>query len=86
MGFRRDKDLAWVITFTSFLIFLLSSIACSILESGPRTLPEPVVLANANFGKAFTYSLFRMVRYASLAALGFGIFRVITWPPGPGSS
>jgi len=86
LRFSRDKDLAWIITFTSFLIFLLSAIACSILQKQPERIPEPVILASASFGKSFAGKLFSLIRYLSLASIGLGIIGVITWPPGQGST
>jgi len=83
---RLDKDLAWVIIFASFLVFLLASIGCSILENQPKAYPEAVVIANASLGRHFALSLFGFMRCASLAAIGLGIFGIIVWPPGQGTS
>lgn len=82
MEFQRDKDFAWVITFTSFLVFLLSAIACSYFETQPDMPPLPVLLARANLGRAFVANLVRLVRYAAILGIGLGIFGIITWPSG----
>ena len=83
MHYERDKDLGWVITFTSFLVFLLSAIASAALEATPSELPQAVVLANAHLGKAFISVLASFVRYVAVAGLVYGIIAIVTWPPGP---
>lgn len=83
MHFERNKDLAWVITFTAFLVFLLSAIASSAFQSVPSSLPDPVVLANAHLNRAFLAALSSFLKYTSLAVIAYGIVAIITWPPGP---
>lgn len=83
MHFERDKDLAWVITFTSFLVFLLSAIACSALEAAPTETPRAIVLANAHLSQAFLGALSSFIKYAALAVVAYGVVAIITWPPGP---
>lgn len=83
MRFERDKDFAWVITFTAFLFFLLSAITCSALGSQADDTPRPVALANAHLSRAFFVAFASLLRYCSLAAIIYGIVAIITWPPGP---
>jgi hypothetical protein len=83
MHFERNKDLAWVITFTAFLVFLLSAIASSALRSEPDNVPVPVALANAQLNRAFLGAFSTLVKYIALLAIAYGVVAIITWPPGP---
>jgi hypothetical protein len=83
MQFERNKDLAWVITFTAFLVFLLSAIACSAFSGLPSKQPQAVALANANLNRAFLAALSAFLKYTSLAVVLYGIVAIIIWPPGP---
>lgn len=83
MHFERNKDLAWIITFAAFLVFLLSAIACSALGALPSSRPEAISLANAHLNRAFLAALSSFFKCTSLAVLVYGIVAVITWPPGP---
>lgn len=83
MRFERNKDFAWAITFTAFLFFLLSAIACSAVTAVPADTPRPVTLANAHLSRAFLGALSTAVKYCALLALIYGITAIITWPPGP---
>jgi len=83
MRYQRDKDLAWLITFTSFLIFLLGSIAGAALDATPAEAPEAVILANAHLGRAFASVVSVFVRYLAVAGIIYGIVAIVTWPPGP---
>ncbi|MGI6663511.1 MAG: hypothetical protein ACOX4B_08720 [Bacillota bacterium] len=85
MHFERNKDLAWVITFTAFLVFLLSAIACSAFQGLPSSRPQAVALANAHLNRAFLAALSSFLKYTSLAVIVYGIVAIITWPPGPTS-
>ena len=82
MHYQRDKDLGWVITFTSFLIFLLGAIVSAALDATPPDLPQAVVLANAHLGRAFASVVSSFVRYLAVAGIIYGIIAIITWPPG----
>jgi hypothetical protein len=83
MHYNRDKDLAWVITFTSLLVFLLGAIASAAIEATPSELPQAVVLAHANLSREFVSALSSFIRYVAVAGLIYGIVAIITWPPGP---
>jgi hypothetical protein len=85
MQFERNKDLAWVITFTAFLVFLLSAIACSALHSLPSKQPQAITMANAHLSRAFLAALSSFLKYTSLAVVLYGIVAIVTWPPGPSS-
>lgn len=82
MRYERDKDFAWVITFVSFMVFLLAAITSAAVTKTPADLPEAIVLANAHLNRAFMAVLASFVRYAAVAGLAYGIIGVITWPPG----
>ncbi|MGI6642752.1 MAG: hypothetical protein ACOX3V_01830 [Bacillota bacterium] len=77
---QLDKDLAWVITFTSFLVFLLSAIACSFLDAVPQRVPTPVALAKASLNIAFLDVLAGFVRLLSIGAIIVGVYGIIFWP------
>ena len=80
---QRDKNLGWAIVFSAFLVLLISSIACAIFEAPRRNLPRPITLAETSFNKHFVQNIFTLIRYISIAAMGFGAYGVITWPSGP---
>ncbi len=82
MRYERDKDLAWVITFTSFLVFLLSAIACSFFDTVPQKVPAPVALAKASLNTAFLDVLAGFTRIVSIGAIVVGIYGIIFWPHG----
>lgn len=84
MRWEKDKDLAWVITFTSFLVFLLSAIIYSFFDSAPQALPQAIVLANPSLNRAFLRVLADLIRYLSLGSVGLGIYGIIFWPHGRG--
>ncbi len=85
MRYERDKDLAWIITFTSFLIFLLSAIACSFFRSVPTNTLTPIFLARSSLNTAFLDVLSGFVRMVSVGFIAFGIYGVIFWPRGRNS-
>jgi len=82
MRYRRDKDLGWIITFASFLVFLLSAIISAAAGAPRGDVPEAVILANADLNRAFVSVASSFVRYAALAGLLYGVVGIITWPPG----
>jgi hypothetical protein len=84
MRYRKDKDLGWIITFASFLVFLLSAIVSAAAGVQPVDVPEAVILANANLNRAFVSVASTFVRYAALASLIYGVVGIVTWPPGNG--
>lgn len=84
LRWQKDKDLAWVITFTSFLVFLLSAVLCSFFDFAPRALPQAVLLANPSLNRAFLRVLANLVRYLALGSIGLGIYGIIFWPHGRG--
>jgi hypothetical protein len=79
---RRDKDLAWLITFASFLVFLLSAIIAETLKVLPKSIPAPITLANASLGRSFVFTLANSIRYTSLAIMVYGMYGILRWPPG----
>ncbi len=85
MRYERDKDLAWIITFTSFLIFLLSAIACSFFNSIPAKAPTPIILARSSLNTAFLDVLSGFIKMVSMGFIAFGIYGVIFWPRGRNS-
>ncbi len=84
MRYQKDKDLGWIITFGSFLVFLLAAIISSVTKAAPASLPEPVVLANAHLNVAFLSVATAFIRYVALIGIIYGIIGIITWPPGTG--
>ncbi|HHX10511.1 MAG TPA: hypothetical protein GX729_03980 [Firmicutes bacterium] len=86
MQFQRDKDLGWAIAFSSFLILVISSLVCAILQVPKGDMPYPVVLANSTFERQFVIHTLQLVKYISLAAMAIGAYGIITWPSGPGTS
>lgn len=84
MLYQRDKDLGWVIAFTSLLIFLLAAVTCAALDATPPGVPQAVVLANASLSRAFLAATASFVRWVAVAGLVYGAFGIITWPPGTG--
>ncbi|MGE5580332.1 MAG: hypothetical protein ACM3WU_09845 [Bacillota bacterium] len=84
MRYRKDKDLGWIITFVSFLVFLLSAIISAAAGASPADVPEAVILANAHLSTAFVAVVSSFVRYAALGGLIYGVVGIITWPPGNG--
>lgn len=84
MRYEKNKDLGWVITFASLLVFLLAAIISSATKSMPASVPEAIALANPHLGPAFVSAVASFIRYAALASLLYGIIGVIIWPPGGG--
>lgn len=84
MRYRKDKDLGWVITFASFLVFLLAAVISAAAKVAPAGVPEPVILANPHLNRAFVAVVASFIRYAAVACLIYGVVGIITWPPGNG--
>ncbi|HHT84154.1 MAG: hypothetical protein ACOX34_04215 [Bacillota bacterium] len=85
MQFQRDKDLGWAIVFSGFLILVISSLVCAILQGPRKDVPHPVVLANSTFERQFIVHTLQLVKYLSLGAMGVGAYGIIAWPSGPGT-
>lgn len=83
MNYEKDKDLGWLITFASFLVFLLAAITSAVLDATPPAVPEAVFLANATLGRAFASVACSFVRYVAIAGMIYGAVAIVTWPPGP---
>lgn len=84
MLYQRDKDFGWLITFASFLIFLLAAIISSAYDASPTGVPEAVALANAHLGRAFVAVTASFIRYVALVGVVYGVIGIVTWPPGNG--
>ncbi len=84
MHYQKDKDFGWLITFASFLVFLLAAIVSTASDATPAGLPEAVVMANAHLGRAYVAVVSSFIRYIALIGLVYGIIGIITWPPGHG--
>jgi hypothetical protein len=83
MRYEKDKDLGWLITFASFLVFLLAAIISAASGASPSGMPEAVVLANANLNMAFVSVVSSFIRYVAIAGIIYGVVGIITWPTGP---
>ena len=84
MRYQKDKDFGWLITFVSFLVFLLSAIISAASAAAPANVPEAVVLANAHLSAAFISAAAGFVRYTAIAGVIYGVIGILTWPPGNG--
>ncbi|MEX0975084.1 MAG: hypothetical protein WD024_07055 [Bacillota bacterium] len=82
MRYEKDKDLGWLLTFASFLVFLLAATISAAMEASPAGVPEAVVLANAHLNRAFASVASSFIRYVAIVGLIYGIIGIITWPPG----
>ncbi len=81
MNWERDKDLAWIIVLTSFLVFLFSGITSSFFDR-PLQMPLQVTMANASLQRAFLVALARFTRQVSLITMVYGGVGLLFWPPG----
>ena len=84
MRYQKDKDLGWLITFASFLVFLLTAIISAASAAAPANVPEAVILANAHLSTAFISVAASFVRNAAIAGIVYGVIGILTWPPGNG--
>jgi hypothetical protein len=78
-----EKDLAWIIVLTSFLIFLFSSIISYYSIEQSQALPTPLTLAEVSLNRIFISLVLKTIRYAALAGMGLGFYGVLFWPPPP---
>ena len=84
MSHQRDKDFGWLITFASFLVFLLAAVISAASGAAPASVPEAVVLANAHLQSAYISVVASFIRYAALCGVLYGVVGILTWPPGNG--
>lgn len=84
MRYQKDKDLGWLITFASFLVFLLTAIISAASGVSPANVPEAVVLANAHLNSAYISVVAGFIRYIAIAGVIYGVVGILTWPPGNG--
>lgn len=82
MIYQKDKDLGWVIAFTSFLVFLLAAIIRAAMDAAPTGVPQAIFLANAHLSRAFIATTASFVRWVAVAGLVYGAYGIVRWPPG----
>lgn len=73
----KDKDFGWLITFASFLVFLLAAVTSAASGAAPASAPEAVVLANAPLQSAYISVVPSFIRYAALCGVLYGVAGIL---------